>query len=126
MKFTSRHIYNLKPGRYTVVLAAAPREAQEDPTRFVFRCIAENVQVCHKDETKPPSETISMPKVDLPKTNAKPTIQKGQLKSGGLDMNHGISNRAAVSLHLQILENSYNYFSELLKIEQSRLPFIVY
>ena len=94
---TFRHIYNLKPGRYTVVLAAAPREAQEESTRFVFRCIAENVQVCHKDETKPPPETISMPKVNLPKTNAKPAIQKGQLKSGGLDMNHGISNRAAVS-----------------------------
>ena len=94
---TFRHIYNLKPGRYTVVLAAAPRAAQEESTRFVFRCIAENVQVCHKDETKPPPETITMPKVNLPKTNAKPAIQKGQLKSGGLDMNHGISNRAAVS-----------------------------
>merc|ERR1719370_1098245 len=46
------HIYNLKPGRYTVVLTAAPKEVQKDPTRFVFRCIAENVQVCHKDETK--------------------------------------------------------------------------
>ena len=94
---TFRHIYNLKPGRYTVVLAAAPREAQEDPTRFVFRCIAENVQVCHKDETRPPSETISMPEINLPKTNAKPAIQKGQLKSGGLDLNHGMSNRADVS-----------------------------
>ena len=50
LKFICSHIYNLKPGRYTVVLAAAPRQAQEDSTRFVFRCIADNVQVCHKDE----------------------------------------------------------------------------
>ena len=50
LTFTFSHIYNLKPGRYTVVLAAAPRQAQQDPTRFVFRCIAENVQVFHKDE----------------------------------------------------------------------------
>ena len=97
LKFICSHIYNLKPGRYTVVLAAAPRQAQEDSTRFVFRCIANNVQVCHKDETRPPSETISMPKVDLPKTNGKLTIQKGQLRSGGLDLNHAISNRAEVN-----------------------------
>ena len=42
------HIYTLKPGRYTVVLASAPKEAQEKATRFVFRCMAENVQVSHK------------------------------------------------------------------------------
>ena len=44
------HIYTLKPGRYTVVLASAPKEAQEKATRFVFRCMAENVQVSHKNE----------------------------------------------------------------------------
>ena len=93
----------MKPGRYTVVLAAAPRQAQEDPTRFVFRCIAENVQVCHKDETRPPAETISIPKVDLPKTKKSPSVPKGKLISGGLDLNHGLSNRAEVSSMLQSL-----------------------
>ena len=44
------HIYTLKPGRYTVVLASAPKEAQEEATRFVFRCMAENIQVSHKKE----------------------------------------------------------------------------
>ena len=91
------HIYNLKPGRYTVVLAAAPREAQQDSTRFVFRCMADNVEVCHKDETRPPVETISLPKVDLPKSKETPSIQKGKLISGGLDLNHGLSNRTEVS-----------------------------
>ena len=47
---SSSHIYTLKPGRYTVVLASAPKEAQEEATRFVFRCMAENVQVSHKKE----------------------------------------------------------------------------
>ena len=44
------HIYTLKPGRYTVVLASASKEAQEEATRFVFRCMADNVQVSHKKE----------------------------------------------------------------------------
>jgi len=48
--FFSSHIYTLNPGRYTVVLASAPKEAQEEVTRFVFRCMAENVQVSHKKE----------------------------------------------------------------------------
>ena len=44
--------------------------------------MADNVEVCHKDETRPPVATISLPKVDLPKTKENPSIQKGKLISG--------------------------------------------
>ena len=45
-----RYIFHLKPGRYVIVISAAPINPKDEPTQFLLRCIGENIEVNHFED----------------------------------------------------------------------------